>query len=631
MWDKGIAYYEMALKYEDAIEQFTTVIEAEPRFAEAYFRRGLAHTRLLHFEAAIKDFRKALSLQPVLVKTYLQEMNKYKKQDGNTIGLQAIFLVAAKNYEQAIPTLDQALDQKIFSEEFVRLYKGMVALETGKNIPQGCLDCEAAFNLGQTEIASAALKKYCVNKQLITFTEGVQHREFIPRNTNDSGLVGFAGYITIPGIDSLVLEQSKNGVLEKRVSMPLRYTGAKNVAKATFSLKTSIHAGLSHFQFRLFAKSKQKDSLLVNADSVVCGDVFVASGQSNMMLGTVPPSAQQDFMRTYVFDDKARYWKSSFATNSSQTSAGRVGGLMGELQHLLVEQYRVPICIINGAVGGSSIEDHLRENPAKIQPIALNELLLRRVRRSGLQASVKAVFWYQGESNTNDDYLKNFTILTKEWKKAFPNMKTVYAAQIRSANCENNREYTALRETQRRFSERIPFVQTFATNAIPHYDGCHFNDSGYYALAKQVFMLVARDFYAATDTANIISPSITKAYYSGQDSAEITLVFSPTHTIFAAPTGKQLDSTTYLLHSAFTADVWENGSLKRDKPIFSGISVRGNTVVLTTSSKHSIKSVSYGNDTFYPLSNYHIYDGPWLQNVRGVGALSFYRFPMRAP
>jgi tetratricopeptide (TPR) repeat protein len=633
-WDKGIADYEMAREYGEAIEQFTTVIEAVPRFGEAYFRRGLAHTRLLHLQEAIKDFRQAIKIQPQLTTTYLAEINKYKKQDGNTSGLEAIFLVAAGRYNEAIFAFDQSLEQKIFTEDIVRLYSGMVALETGKNLAQGCQDCETAYNLGQTEVATQLLKKYCENKRFLTLTESVQYRQFIPRMANDSGVVRFAGSVSLTGIDSLVLEQSKNGVLQKRVAAPVRYATSKGETKAIFSLQTSIHAELSYYSFRFFTRSKRantfKDSIITTADSVICGDVYVCSGQSNMVLGNVPDSPNRDFMRTYVFDEQARYWKTSLETNTMKNPNGRIGGFAGELQRLLVEQFLIPICMLNGAVNGSTMADHLVENPRNIRPKPLNEVLQTRIIRSGLQASVKAVFWYQGESSENNGYFDNFTTLTKDWKRAFPNLRTVYAAQIRDASCQHERDYDALRETQRRFPEKLPFVQTFATNAVPNYDGCHFNDAGYYALARQVFPLVARDFYMATDTINIAAPSVSKAFYSKADSTEITLEFLPASTILSTSSSRTIDSTTYYLHEAFTADIFANGTILRNQTIFSDIRVSSNKVMLTLAKPLPIKSVSYANDTFYRKVSLP-YDGPWLVNVRGIGALSFYRVPISMP
>jgi tetratricopeptide (TPR) repeat protein len=641
-WDKGIAYYEMALKYPDAIEQFSTVIESEPRFAEAYFRRGLAHTRLLHLQDAIADFRKALSLQPSLATAYLQEMNKYKKQDGNTTGLQAIFLVAAKKPSEALPLLDKCLDYNIFSEDIVKLYKALANLESGKNTAQGCQDCQTAYNLGQTEIASALLKKYCTNKAFISFSTPLSPKQFIPRTSQDSGFVEIAGTIAQKGIDSLVLElQQKKPQHQafpfKRVAVPVRYKNTKDGERAEYSLKTSIRAGLYYYSAKLFVKMKQpstktllKDSLLHEADSLVCGDVYVCSGQSNMMLGKVPTSEYQDFMRTFVFNDKAEYWQPSIATNGGKYLSGAVGGFPGGLQKILVEQYKIPVLIINGAVGGSSMADHLVENPVKVQPIALNELLISRVKSSGLHKFVKAVFWYQGESDNNDNYFTNFSLLCDAWKKNFPALQKVYVAQIRAANCENDRQYAALRETQRRFSEKLPFVQSFATNAVPFYDGCHFSDSGYFALAQQASMILAKDFYGSSDTTNILSPSISKAYYSSNDSTELTLEFSPATTVFAPPSSIRIDTSAFALHQAFTADVVVQNAVKRDVGVFSGISVMGNNVILRLSKPHHIKSVSYGNDTFYP-GTYRVFDGPWLQNVRGVGAFSFLRFPLTIP
>jgi Carbohydrate esterase, sialic acid-specific acetylesterase/Tetratricopeptide repeat len=658
-WDKGIAEYEMSRDYNAAVEHFTTVIEAVPRFWEAYFRRGLAFAKLLQVAEAIQDFRKAITLNPSLPSTFLKELNTYKLQDGTTFGLQGIFYTAARKYEEATSALKNCLEQKTLPTEIIFFCRGMVALETKQNIEIGCKDCMSAYNLGLIELATPLLKQYCSSKTLFDFVKPIISHQFIPRTFADSGVVTIAGNIAgnipkkIPVIapqkasvkesvkastkastkaftkastkefTDITLEQSRDGIIQKRIQMPLVFKNINGEIRAAFSLQTTIKAELQHYAFRVILHSPESDTIIARADSVVCGDVYVCSGQSNMMLGDVPTSPYQDFMRTYLFDIEGKYWKKSIETNAISDIRHRIGGFAGELQQLLVEKYHIPICIINGAVGATSIQEHLYTR-------RLNTNLIQRVIHSGLQASVKAVFWYQGESNDNSGYFDNFTALTNQWKSAFPNLKTVYTAQIRSANCNPNADYAPLRETQRRFPAKISFVQTFATNAVPNYDGCHFNNAGYYALAHQVLPLVARDFYAATDTLNVAAPSVSKAFYSKADSTEITLEFSPTSTILSTPNSRTLDSTTYHLHEAFTADVFADGTILRNQPCFSGIRVSGNKAMLTLAKPLPIKSVSYANDTFYrsqPLP----YDGPWLVNVRGVGALSFYRVPVLAP
>ncbi|TAE23358.1 MAG: hypothetical protein EAZ92_14720 [Candidatus Kapaibacterium sp.] len=629
-WDNGVAYYEFSKNYERAVDEFSTVIDISPKFWEAYFRRGLSYAHLNFFLEASIDFKKAGALNPALAKTLRAEMNKYRKQETLVHGIESIFYTSINSYDDALSSLQKSSEFKDLPESLLYLCRGLVNTQSQRNLVEGCKDCEAAANLGYSDIVSPVYVQYCTQGQSNSFSKKVVAHQFLPRLKNDSGVVEIAGIITGGAYSLVELEQYRNGVLQKKQSQLLTTTKKKGVPEAQYSLKTSIKSELAQYDFRVYLRAKQgasspQDTLILKADSIVCGDVILCSGQSNMMLGNVPESPNAEYMRTFVYDIAGNNWKKSVETNTGGVQNGRVGGFAGELQKRLVEEYKRPICVINGAVGGTTIEEHLDF------PRRLNQSMLQRLQRAKLREAASAVFWYQGESNTSAvNYNDHFEILLREWKEALPNLRTVYVAQIRSANCMPGTEYFAVREIQRRFQDKYPTVVSFATNAVPFYDGCHFQDSGYYALAGQAMKLYARDFYASTDTLNIVSPTIRKAYFSPKDSTELVVEFAPETTIFTPALPYKHDSTAFALHQTFTADILENGTIKRNERIFTDIQLAGNIVKLRLPRTMPLKSISYGNDTFYPSSNM-IFKAPWLQNSRGVGAFSFYRFPVGSP
>ena len=56
--------YQHLEQYEDALADFTKVLELQPDNAHAYFRRAFAFKSLGKFEEAAEDFEKSRSLQP---------------------------------------------------------------------------------------------------------------------------------------------------------------------------------------------------------------------------------------------------------------------------------------------------------------------------------------------------------------------------------------------------------------------------------------------------------------------------------------------------------------------------------------------------------------------------------------
>ena len=60
-------------KYEEAISDFSRVIELEPDKHSAYNSRGNIYCELKKYELAIKDYSKAIELAPISDKGYIYE------------------------------------------------------------------------------------------------------------------------------------------------------------------------------------------------------------------------------------------------------------------------------------------------------------------------------------------------------------------------------------------------------------------------------------------------------------------------------------------------------------------------------------------------------------------------------
>ena len=53
-----------------AIINFTKAIELDPKYANAYFNRGIAYSSLKKYPEALADYTKAIELDPKYVKAY---------------------------------------------------------------------------------------------------------------------------------------------------------------------------------------------------------------------------------------------------------------------------------------------------------------------------------------------------------------------------------------------------------------------------------------------------------------------------------------------------------------------------------------------------------------------------------
>lgn len=66
---RGLAYFHLQ-EYQKAIKDFSHAIELNPKFFQAYVNRGLANLKLLNYQAAIEDCNRAIKLNPKNIYSY---------------------------------------------------------------------------------------------------------------------------------------------------------------------------------------------------------------------------------------------------------------------------------------------------------------------------------------------------------------------------------------------------------------------------------------------------------------------------------------------------------------------------------------------------------------------------------
>jgi len=451
------------------------------------------------------------------------------------------------------------------------------------------------------------------------FTEFPRNLQFYARDAEDSAVVPISGSLYTPGYDSIYIKVLRNGVLRKRISHPLSYSGGV----ARFNFEPKIVAELAEYSLRVHAKNIVDDDSLAGCDSVVAGDVYLIAGQSNAVLCRSDVKWRNEFCRTFGNYNspfaRDTNWAVSVADTNDRNPAVGVWAL--HLQKKLVDAYKRPICIINGAVGGKTIESMLRTDSDPTKLSTIYGMMLNRVRKAGLAQHAKAIFWYQGESNSGGSYFSSFSTLYNDWKEDYPNVEKVYVFQIRPG-CNINREHAQLREVQRTLPRSFPDIRTISTMGIPYHDGCHFTTQGYEIVAERVFSILSRDFYGSTDTMSLDGPNISQAFYTDGSRTEIALIFSPLGSTLSITPDVEIDSVKASMKEYFYLDNQRVNIL--------ALTTRRDTLLITLTAPSDADSITYLPDKYY-YSTLQFYEGPWIVNERGIGAFSFWRFPIESP
>ncbi|MEO5675028.1 MAG: sialate O-acetylesterase [Chitinophagales bacterium] len=448
----------------------------------------------------------------------------------------------------------------------------------------------------------------------ISFTTLPKSNQLYPRDPATgqatpviSGTVNFAG----TPYDKIYLKLYRNNIFQNSYSQPLSYSQGV----ANFSLSFPIAAELANYKIKIYATTGGNLTLVTSVDSIVAGDAFIITGQSNAAAGAVYGFANDDnknsFIRVYGSGSISGYTPEWFEANGDIWDGGGDGncGQWGlRLAKDLLDEYNIPVAIFNGANSGQPIS-WFQRNDANPQDQNTNYgRLLRRVTETSFLNNIRAVFWYQGESNsfgtTTISYKNSFNDLNNDWVDDYPGYEHLYIIQIKQGCGAGKTGVSKIQEAHRELAAEISNASVYATNGTNQAsDKCHYGyKTGYKVTGDNLYRIINRDLYGGPDAANIESPYVISAVQSAP--SQITLYFKNTGDAY----------------------YWTNGTEKDFKLEGSTVTV----IIGTVSGSSVILTLSATPVSFTGLS-YLGHQGPGsptIRNSNDLGLVSFRLFPV---
>ncbi|MEI8108201.1 MAG: DUF2341 domain-containing protein [Verrucomicrobiota bacterium] len=438
--------------------------------------------------------------------------------------------------------------------------------------------------------------------------------QFFARDDQNHGTLHYNGSLNAPA-DSVFLKLYADDKL-------LQTFTAKPAADKSYALTAPLQPGLIKYKVEFGTQSGSTETLLRTVSDLVCGDAYLIDGQSNALATDTrekaPPETNQ-WIRSYGKPDarpKAGspsgerlnlwcqpVWK---ATQGEQAELGYWGM---ELAKRLVASQKMPIFIINAAVGGSRIDQHQRNQKNPTDLTTIYGRMLWRVQQARLTDGIRAVIWHQGENNqgmagpTGDydwkSYQPYFTEMAAAWKEDFPNIQHYYLFQIWPGACSMG-DGKMIREKQRSLSSLFSHLHVLPTLGIRPPGTCHYPLAGWAEFATLLQPLLERDFYGKKSPTSITPPNLQKASYTTATKDTIALEF---------------DQPVVWL-DALTAQFTLPGETN---PIASG-SASGKVITLHLKSPSQAKTISY------PAPQWNQTD--LIYNPNGITALTFGDVPI---
>jgi hypothetical protein len=461
----------------------------------------------------------------------------------------------------------------------------------------------------------------------VTLLSFPSHMQFFARGKDDSSRILISGSMTPLAGDSLQLELLTNDSSIDSIMVP---------ATSQFQFIAPIHCELSEYTVRLFVERSGNKLFVAEGADLLSGDVFLIDGQSNAHPAIDGYNWQNAFSRTIgvqtdsenlaIYDPADTLWGLSFATGQGQLFSGPyfVGSWARWMQEGIADEWNVPTCVINGAAGGSTIVQHFREDNDPTDSTSIYGRLLFRIMKSGLQHEIRGIFWYQGEWDSGLGYLSSFRTLYNEWDTDYSREDLApvshFVFQIRPNTC--NISDSKVREAQREIPDSLPDCALMSTNGIDGYDACHYFWNGYEAIGEEAVRFVGKHLYGSADTIDVDPPDILEARYSDQTHTSISVRFrQPIAGLIATP-----DSTAGGSYRRIEDAFYLDGQ----SGLVSTLTINGDTISLLLDSESNAKTITYLPDQTYD-DNSLVYSGPWIENSKGVGALSFYGIPINEP
>jgi hypothetical protein len=436
--------------------------------------------------------------------------------------------------------------------------------------------------------------------------------QFYARDDTNEGTLYYNGTLDQPA-DSVFLKLYADGKLAKTESR-------KPLPDNAYALAVKLKPGLVKYKVEFGTRTGGAEIVLRTVTDLVCGDAYLIDGQSNALAtdtGEKSPPETSEWIRSYGSprgDPKGErpnlwcypVWK------AEEGEKAELGWWGMELAKRLVESQKVPIFIINAAVGGTRIDQHQRNEANPTDLGTIYGRMLWRVQQARLTHGIRAVLWHQGESDQGSDgpdggygwetYQRYFVDMSAAWKQDFPNVRHYYIFQIWPNSCSmGNGHGDMLREVQRTLPRLYSNMEIMSTLGIRPPGPAHFPLVGWAEFARLIQPLIERDFYGKAPTGPITPPNLRRAYYTSPAREAISLEFD-----------QPVVWTDSLVNEVY---------LDGEKGKVASGAVSGSTVTLRLKEASAAKKITY-------LKEMNWSQDKLIWGANGIAALTFCEVPI---
>ncbi len=377
--------------------------------------------------------------------------------------------------------------------------------------------------------------------------------QFFARDDKNEGTLYYNGTLDKP-VDSVFLKLYADDKLVKTET-------AKPAADNSYCLTTKLKAGLIKYKVEFGTRSGATETVVQSVKNLVCGDAWLIDGQSNALAldtGEQSPLDTSEWIRSYGGPtgrgDSSNWVRDRFGDNTQESPSKRTNlwcspawrqlpgsetalGWWGmDLAKKLLASHKMPICIIQAAVGGTRIDEHKRNEAKPLDLSTMYGKMLWRVRSARLTHGIRGVLWHQGEADQGLDgpdggygwetYQQYFVNLSLAWKQDMPNIRHYYVFQIWPNGCgQGGGHGDMLREVQRTLPRLYSNMDVMSTLGIKPPGPCHYPLVGWSEFVRLMQPLIERDTYGRKVPEPITAPDLKQAYYTSAAKDVIALVF----------------------------------------------------------------------------------------------------------
>jgi len=418
-----------------------------------------------------------------------------------------------------------------------------------------------------------------------------------------------------------------NGTLDSAADMvflklyaddkPVKTESQKPTTDKSYALSVKLKPGLIKYKVEFGTKTGSAEKVLQTVTDLVCGDAYLIDGQSNALAtdtGEKAPADTSEWIRSYggpAGDPNGtpqNLWCNP-VWRIEKGEKAQLGWWGMDLARRLVERDKLPIFIVNGAVGGTRIDQHQRNeaNPDDLNTIYGRMLL--RVKQAKLTHGIRGILWHQGENNqgsaspTGDfdwkSYQDYFLEMSAAWKQDFPNIQHYYIFQIWPNSCSmggGTGGGDMIREKQRTLPRLFSNMDCMSTLGIKPAGPCHYPLVGWSEFARLMQPLIERDNYGIAPTASITAPNLRQASFAGGAKDAIALEFDQ----------------PVVWNDSLISEFYLDGA---NGVVASG-SVAGNVVTLKLKAPSTAKKITYIKETNWSQDKLII-------GANGIAALTF--------